>query len=108
MLGVALLLQATLTIGVAGPVIDADPRVPFSERDGIHAFDGARIYYPGFAPVQNAPIVPKQGGNTISGLVATSGFSKSMQSNNYTDALKAKGAAQVFAYANEVAALSTR
>src|SRR6185436_3879658 len=37
-------------------------------------------------------IVPKQGGNTISGLVAVSGFSKGMQSNNYTDALKAKGA----------------
>ena len=37
-------------------------------------------------------IVPKQGGNTVSGLVATSGFSKGMQSNNYTDELKAKGA----------------
>jgi hypothetical protein len=37
-------------------------------------------------------IVPKQGGNRISGLVATSGFSKGMQSNNYTDELKAKGA----------------
>jgi hypothetical protein len=37
-------------------------------------------------------IVPKQGGNTLSGLVAGSGFSKAMQSDNYTDALKAKGA----------------
>jgi hypothetical protein len=37
-------------------------------------------------------IVPKQGGNRISGLFATSGFSKGMQSNNYTDELKAKGA----------------
>src|SRR3954468_22124955 len=37
-------------------------------------------------------IVPKQGGNRVSGLVATSGFSKGMQSNNYTDELKAKGA----------------
>src|SRR4051812_21012362 len=37
-------------------------------------------------------IVPKQGGNRLSGLVATSGFSKGMQSNNYTDELKAKGA----------------
>jgi hypothetical protein len=37
-------------------------------------------------------IVPKQGGNNISGLVATSGFSKGMQSNNYTDELRARGA----------------
>jgi len=37
-------------------------------------------------------IVPKQGGNRMSGLFATSGFSKGMQSNNYTDELKAKGA----------------
>ncbi|HEY1304161.1 MAG TPA: carboxypeptidase regulatory-like domain-containing protein [Vicinamibacterales bacterium] len=37
-------------------------------------------------------IVPKQGGNTVSGLVATSGFSKGMQSNNYTDELRLKGA----------------
>src|SRR6266508_3775135 len=37
-------------------------------------------------------MVPKQGGNTISGLVAGSGFSKAMQSDNYTDALKARGA----------------
>jgi len=37
-------------------------------------------------------IVPKQGGNRMSGLVAASGFSKSMQSNNYDDELKAKGA----------------
>ena len=37
-------------------------------------------------------IVPKQGGNTMSGLVAGSGFSKAMQSNNYTDELRLKGA----------------
>ena len=37
-------------------------------------------------------IVPKQGGNRLSGLIASSGFSKGMQSNNYTDELKAKGA----------------
>jgi hypothetical protein len=37
-------------------------------------------------------IVPKQGGNNISGLVAASGFSKRMQSNNYTPELQAKGA----------------
>ena len=37
-------------------------------------------------------IVPKQGGNRMSGLMAISGFSKGMQSNNYDDALKAKGA----------------
>jgi hypothetical protein len=37
-------------------------------------------------------IVPKQGGNTLTGLVAASGFSKGMQSNNYTDELKARGA----------------
>jgi len=37
-------------------------------------------------------IVPKQGGNRLSGLVAASGFSKGMQSNNYTDELKARGA----------------
>ena len=35
-------------------------------------------------------IVPKQGGNRMSGLVAASGFSKSMQSNNYTEELKAR------------------
>jgi len=37
-------------------------------------------------------IVPKQGGNKMSGLFAASGFSKGMQSNNYDDALKARGA----------------
>jgi hypothetical protein len=37
-------------------------------------------------------IVPKQGGNRFSGLVAASGFSKSMQSDNYTEELRLKGA----------------
>src|SRR6185369_15716219 len=37
-------------------------------------------------------IVPKQGGNRMSVLVATSGFSKSMQSNNYTADLQSRGA----------------
>jgi hypothetical protein len=37
-------------------------------------------------------IVPKQGGNRLSGLVSASGFSKAMQSDNYTDELKARGA----------------
>jgi Carboxypeptidase regulatory-like domain len=37
-------------------------------------------------------IVPKQGGNKRSGLIATSGFSKGMQSNNYTPELQALGA----------------
>src|SRR5215207_2847728 len=37
-------------------------------------------------------IVPRQGGNRLSGLVAASGFSKGMQSDNYTDELKARGA----------------
>src|SRR5215216_2502675 len=37
-------------------------------------------------------IVPKQGGNRLSGLVSSSGFSKAMQSDNYTDELKARGA----------------
>ena len=37
-------------------------------------------------------IVPKQGGNTLSGLVAVSGFSKGMQSNNYSADLQARGA----------------
>src|SRR5215831_11540362 len=32
-------------------------------------------------------IVPKQGGNTLSGLLGVSGFSKGMQSDNFTDAL---------------------
>jgi hypothetical protein len=37
-------------------------------------------------------IVPKQGGNKLSGLVAASGFSKGMQSNNFTPELQARGA----------------
>ncbi len=37
-------------------------------------------------------IVPKQGGNTLSGLIASSGFSKGMQSDNYTAELQARGA----------------
>ena len=37
-------------------------------------------------------IVPKQGGNKMSGLFFVSGFSKGMQSDNYTDELKARGA----------------
>jgi hypothetical protein len=37
-------------------------------------------------------IVPKQGGNTMSGLIASSGFSKGMQSDNYTAELQARGA----------------
>src|SRR5262245_18785264 len=37
-------------------------------------------------------IVPKQGGNRVSGLIAGSGFSKGMQSDNYSDDLKARGA----------------
>src|SRR5262245_42707697 len=37
-------------------------------------------------------IVPKQGGNRMSGLIATSGFSKNMQSNNYSADLQARGA----------------
>ena len=37
-------------------------------------------------------IVPKQGGNKLSGLIATSGFSKGMQSNNYSADLQARGA----------------
>jgi hypothetical protein len=37
-------------------------------------------------------IVPKQGGNRFSGLVSGSGFSKGMQSDNFTDELKARGA----------------
>jgi hypothetical protein len=39
-------------------------------------------------------IVPKQGGNSISGLFAVSGFSKGMQSDKFTDELKASGATQ--------------
>src|SRR3954467_10604024 len=37
-------------------------------------------------------IVPKQGGNRLSGLIAGSGFSKNMQSNNYSADLQARGA----------------
>src|SRR6516164_5871998 len=37
-------------------------------------------------------IVPKQGGNNLSGLFAVSGFSKGMQSNNYSADLQARGA----------------
>ncbi len=37
-------------------------------------------------------IVPKQGGNNLSGLIAGSGFSKGMQSNNYSADLQARGA----------------
>src|SRR5262247_236451 len=37
-------------------------------------------------------IVPKQGGNRVSGLIAASGFSKGMQSDNYSDDLRARGA----------------
>jgi hypothetical protein len=39
-------------------------------------------------------IVPKQGGNKLSGLFFVSGFSQGMQSDNYTDELKARGATQ--------------
>jgi len=39
-------------------------------------------------------IVPKQGGNKVSGLVAASGFSKGMQSDNFTADVKARGATQ--------------
>ncbi len=37
-------------------------------------------------------IVPKQGGNNLSGLFAASGFSGGMQSNNYSSDLQARGA----------------
>src|SRR5215470_8751978 len=37
-------------------------------------------------------IVPKQGGNNLSGLVASSGFSGGMQSNNYSSDLQGRGA----------------
>ena len=37
-------------------------------------------------------IVPKQGGNSVTGLFAVSGFSKGMQSDNFTPELKARGA----------------
>ncbi len=39
-------------------------------------------------------IVPKQGGNQLTGLFYVSGFSQGMQSNNFTDELKARGATQ--------------
>ena len=39
-------------------------------------------------------IVPKQGGNTMSGLMYISGFSQKMQADNFTDELKARGATQ--------------
>jgi Carboxypeptidase regulatory-like domain len=39
-------------------------------------------------------IVPKQGGNKVSGLVFGSGFSKGMQSDNFTTELQARGATQ--------------
>jgi len=39
-------------------------------------------------------IVPKQGGNTMSGLLFASGFSGGMQSNNYTSELQARGVTQ--------------
>jgi hypothetical protein len=37
-------------------------------------------------------IVPKQGGSNLSGLFARSGFSKGMQSDNYSSDLQARGA----------------
>jgi hypothetical protein len=33
-------------------------------------------------------IVPRQGGNTMSGLLFASGFSEGMQSDNYSDELR--------------------
>src|SRR5687768_13573490 len=39
-------------------------------------------------------IVPKQGGNSLSGLLFVSGFSEGMQSDNFTDELRARGATQ--------------
>ena len=39
-------------------------------------------------------IVPKQGGNSMSGLFFASGFSESMQSDNFTAELQARGATQ--------------
>jgi len=39
-------------------------------------------------------IVPKQGGNKLSGLVFASGFSEGMQSDNFTTELQARGATQ--------------
>jgi hypothetical protein len=39
-------------------------------------------------------IVPKQGGNSLSGLFFVSGFSENMQADNFTDELRARGATQ--------------
>src|SRR5687767_2951238 len=39
-------------------------------------------------------IVPKQGGNRMSGLAFVSGFSQGMQADNFTDELRARGATQ--------------
>jgi hypothetical protein len=39
-------------------------------------------------------IVPKQGGNSMSGLFFASGFKESWQANNFTDELRARGATQ--------------
>jgi len=39
-------------------------------------------------------IVPKQGGNSMSGLFFVSGFSEGMQSDNFTSELQARGASQ--------------
>ena len=39
-------------------------------------------------------IVPKQGGNSFSGLAFVSGFSEGMQSDNFTAELQARGATQ--------------
>jgi len=39
-------------------------------------------------------IVPRQGGNSLTGLLFASGFSEGMQSNNFTDELKSRGVTQ--------------
>jgi carboxypeptidase family protein len=39
-------------------------------------------------------IVPRQGGNSLAGLLFVSGFSQGMQADNFTDELKARGATQ--------------
>jgi hypothetical protein len=39
-------------------------------------------------------IVPRQGGNNLSGLFFVSGFSENMQADNFTDELRARGATQ--------------
>lgn len=39
-------------------------------------------------------IVPRQGGNSLTGLFFVSGFSEGMQSDNFTDELKSRGASQ--------------